>query len=623
MQTDGLRDRWNVAERDGPELRVIARDLGHELIRNDLSACRQFISWAGPSTSTSDTFVHGFRTALVELIGAYEQALEHHLDERRAEESVIHEGWWRILEQLAITPMGPSRLADQLESEKSSMSRTLERMREAGLVEVVRSSSGKERPHRLTMRGDSLLSQRPTVISFQEAVVVEREELTMLATRSVAGLVFQSPIAGLLYLASLHMVVDALREPANRQGLLAAKELRRLLTNLPQQNAELVTRLRQPAPDATVCSHVCYFIQYYLQNECALRRDVANEGLSQAAELANENVRGFGLVELGKRLSAGSGMALAWSIVAVKIAEDMQVGELRDEFLHVAEGLLRTSKLPLATYWRIVLAICRGDVAPDRSGHLWEKFCDAAVSEDWLRDVPEPLRPVLRNSIRILLTLQPHARKARAAIPPPPPTSLILGVPRNDSGSSFYDDSIEGPWTVQKFDLGAETQRQMREGQLDAGVMALALALEIESSDFIVCGSVKPLDVRAVVRDPSLRDARRLRLGYPRGTSIQQHCDEHYRRLIDWIALDFDEQTLRRSVVDLDGLVAWDPLLEQRLMALGLDYVDLQADLPPLPMALVVRWSVLEADSHMATALIEDRSRLPLGIDSEYPSIAA
>src|SRR6185369_316365 len=240
MDSVVFENRWNAATReaDAAEMRSLARDIGFALPNRDGASLRRFLSTFGPTAGqTENVFARAFRTTAVEIVASYETALAALDAERSAESLVLHEGWHRTLSELAVRTLGPTDLASTLQLSKSYLSRALSAMRGADLVEVTPSTSGRERPHRLTGLGDRLLQklnqEQPEADG--AARTAEQSEIAELAARSLTSLSFKTAREITFYVALIYLAVESIPSGGRSQSfdLGTLREIRRLLIDIP------------------------------------------------------------------------------------------------------------------------------------------------------------------------------------------------------------------------------------------------------------------------------------------------------------------------------------------------------------------------------------------------------
>jgi DNA-binding MarR family transcriptional regulator len=196
MNSLEFQERWLAATGDEhvAEMESLARDIGFALPSISIAALRDFLSQFGPGAeATENRVARTFRATAIDIVASYETACTALDAERSAESLVLHEGWRRIMNELAEGPSGPSELAAVLGVSKSHTSRALSAMRRADLVEVSASTSAKERPHRLTSLGNRLvekLNEEANVLP--SPLEAERSEIAELVLRPLASFRFKT-----------------------------------------------------------------------------------------------------------------------------------------------------------------------------------------------------------------------------------------------------------------------------------------------------------------------------------------------------------------------------------------------------------------------------------------------
>lgn len=144
--------------RDRELLEQAARDIGHELPRRRLDVLSDFRARAA-DLPDEDEYTQGYRAALLDLVAAYERAVEPAVELDVAAEQVLRrENDRRVLEHLARAPALPHELAGALGVDRSTVTRVLQRLRMFHLAEELpsRFGDGRHRLHRLTEQGETL-----------------------------------------------------------------------------------------------------------------------------------------------------------------------------------------------------------------------------------------------------------------------------------------------------------------------------------------------------------------------------------------------------------------------------------------------------------------------------------
>lgn len=154
-------ERLNTSER--ATLAHAARDIGHELPRKrlaNLANLRAGLAAIEKRSSSSDAFSSGYRTALLEVMAAFDAAASSQLRTDELLSTVRSRKWWpEILVTLSSGATQPSSLAASLGADASAVSRALAELRGLDLVEYIETTEGadaRSRPHRLTLEGESI-----------------------------------------------------------------------------------------------------------------------------------------------------------------------------------------------------------------------------------------------------------------------------------------------------------------------------------------------------------------------------------------------------------------------------------------------------------------------------------
>jgi DNA-binding MarR family transcriptional regulator len=169
MNIDKVITRFATMPHDPVELRRVARALGSELRREELDTLERFraelaqtpLSCDGADSTDSSSYAAGYVASMLDITSEYETHLRHSVDKRELEDLVVREGWRELLLLLCEGPKLPSELADTLGQERSTVTRTLKKLRVAGLVRVHpgTTTDGRKRPHRLTLEGERIVAR--------------------------------------------------------------------------------------------------------------------------------------------------------------------------------------------------------------------------------------------------------------------------------------------------------------------------------------------------------------------------------------------------------------------------------------------------------------------------------
>lgn len=161
MNLEKVIHRFASAPHDPAELRRLARALGSELPREQLETLRSFRAELAQTPVVEDedvdarSYAAGYVASMLDVTAEYETSVQQKGDERTLERMVAREGWRDVLRALCDGPRLPSELASALGEDRSKITRTLQKLRAAGLVQAHAGESpdGRKRPHRLTVQG--------------------------------------------------------------------------------------------------------------------------------------------------------------------------------------------------------------------------------------------------------------------------------------------------------------------------------------------------------------------------------------------------------------------------------------------------------------------------------------
>jgi DNA-binding MarR family transcriptional regulator len=168
MNLTKVLTRFSAASRDRAELRRLARALGSELPREQLEVLRRFrAELARVSASEGDaniddsSWAAGYVASMLDVTAEYETSVRQSEDAQALEDMVKREGWSEVLVRLRDSARLPSELADELGEDRSTITRTLQKLRAAGLVRIQagRTPDGRKKPHSLTAEGRRLAAK--------------------------------------------------------------------------------------------------------------------------------------------------------------------------------------------------------------------------------------------------------------------------------------------------------------------------------------------------------------------------------------------------------------------------------------------------------------------------------
>lgn len=156
MKTDWVIERLEGARGDARALREVARDLGWEMPRRRREVLADYRRRAARLPRAGDAYAQGFRDALLELVTAFQRAIDEDEDRDQAVQLAVKRSWLPILRHLMDAPSTPSQLARTLGKDISRISVLLKEIRGAGLAESVDpgvDADGRSKLHLLTPRG--------------------------------------------------------------------------------------------------------------------------------------------------------------------------------------------------------------------------------------------------------------------------------------------------------------------------------------------------------------------------------------------------------------------------------------------------------------------------------------
>ena len=178
MTLDELLAEIERAPHDARLLRALGGALGVELSKRRLdkltSALRALArvsrgaAASGPrvigshvSASDAETYAAGYAAAATDLLGAFQAVLAAEADEQEMAALAKNAPYGEVLLALAAGLQTPTAIAERLGKNKSSASRALAALRDAGLVAAFAAPDGNERvrPHQLTPRGERVVAE--------------------------------------------------------------------------------------------------------------------------------------------------------------------------------------------------------------------------------------------------------------------------------------------------------------------------------------------------------------------------------------------------------------------------------------------------------------------------------
>jgi DNA-binding MarR family transcriptional regulator len=176
MTLDELLAEIERAPRDARLLRALGGALGIELSKRRLdkltAALRALAHTARDATtprvpgsydSAADaaSYAAGYAAAATDVTSAFQAVLAAEADEQDMAALARNAPYGDVLLALAAGAQTPTAIADRLGKNKSSASRALSALRDAGLVAAFAAPDGNERvrPHQLTPRGERVVAE--------------------------------------------------------------------------------------------------------------------------------------------------------------------------------------------------------------------------------------------------------------------------------------------------------------------------------------------------------------------------------------------------------------------------------------------------------------------------------
>ncbi len=377
MELDKVLPRLAAASADGPELRRLARDVGHELPKHDSTAVRAFRSEFAKLEIGSVSFADGYRHALADVAAAFDVSLDDLQADERALQFARRPTFRPLLDALATRPMLPTELSQRLSMDAGQLSRALKDLRNAGLVEAwpIEGGDGRTRPHRLTLRGRRAATQLVEERGRDALAAIERAELADAAALPVIDWSEDDRTRFHLYLAALYVAAELLgRNQWRTEDLYFVRLLRRFplgWTN-NQIDEQVINALAPlwPGHDKVRIQLMLILFEY--------------QTWTRRAELADA------VVALAPELQPRSPLALLWSICAVTIAPES--GSSRERLLSEADRLLADWPIPIALHWRGLARLLRNET--EECYALWKQIADGGLS-------PYEGEGVVANRIRL------------------------------------------------------------------------------------------------------------------------------------------------------------------------------------------------------------------------------
>jgi len=155
MNIDRLKARLLKGAVDRSLLRIAAAEIAGGLAQPDLGALRRVREILALVRVEGDAAA--YRDALDDLVSAFTGELVEREDARTARTTA--ERHRSILAELVDGPLQPSALAERLRRDQGQLSRNLEELHRADLIELAETEDGRARPRQLTLRGQRLVRE--------------------------------------------------------------------------------------------------------------------------------------------------------------------------------------------------------------------------------------------------------------------------------------------------------------------------------------------------------------------------------------------------------------------------------------------------------------------------------
>jgi len=157
-----LEDLLNELERapgDARLLRALGGALGVEMSKRRLGRLEPALRALARTSKNEHTYEGGYTTAIADVVGAFQAVLAAEAEEVDMAALARQSPYAEVLFALAEGHQTATAIAVRLGKNKSSASRALASLREAGLVTVYAGPDTDERlrPHRLTLRGERVV----------------------------------------------------------------------------------------------------------------------------------------------------------------------------------------------------------------------------------------------------------------------------------------------------------------------------------------------------------------------------------------------------------------------------------------------------------------------------------
>lgn len=155
MKIKKVISRFAKACESEVELRRVARALANELPRQRLDALRSFRAEMARIAVPVKSYAAGYVAGMLDVTVEYEISVQQASENEALMQIARREGFREVLLELRDGPKLPSELASRLHRDRASITRTLDRLRELGLIRAYADGTGdrRTRPHRLTIEG--------------------------------------------------------------------------------------------------------------------------------------------------------------------------------------------------------------------------------------------------------------------------------------------------------------------------------------------------------------------------------------------------------------------------------------------------------------------------------------
>lgn len=140
-------------------LRAVGGALGVEMSRRRLGKLQPALRTLARSNKSDHSYEDGYATAVVDVVGAFQAVLAAEVEEADMAQLARQSPYAEVIFAMAEGHQTATAIANRLGKNKSSASRALASLREAGLVAIFDSPDVDERlrPHRLTVRGERVV----------------------------------------------------------------------------------------------------------------------------------------------------------------------------------------------------------------------------------------------------------------------------------------------------------------------------------------------------------------------------------------------------------------------------------------------------------------------------------